>query len=152
MKTLWKIVLPACILAFSAGAANAADNPAEAKALVEKGAAYVKQHGKAALIDAINHKDPAFINGNIYLAARAADGTTLAHPINPRVIGKNMIELPDADGKYYRKDILNIAAKQGSGWVDYRYNNPATGDIERKATYFMRVDDIILEAGIYKGK
>jgi cytochrome c len=152
MKTLLKSLLLVSAFGFTAGIANAADNPADAKALVEKGGNYMKKHGKAALIDEINHKNPIFINGNIYLAMRATDGTTLAHPINPRVIGKNMVTLPDADGKYYRKDILDIAAKTGAGWVDYRYNNPSTGEIERKATYFMRVDDVILEAGIYKGK
>jgi cytochrome c len=152
MKILLKLLLPVCALAFSAEAAYAADNPADAVALVDKGVGYMKKHGKAALISEINHKNPMFINGNIYLGMRSTDGTTLAHPMNPRVIGKNMVLLPDADGKYYRKEILEIAAKTGTGWVEYRYNNPSTNEIEHKATYFVRVDDVILEAGIYKGK
>ena len=36
--------------------------------------------------------------------------------------------------------------------MDYRYNNPTNGQIEKKSTYFLKQGDIILEAGIYKGK
>jgi hypothetical protein len=30
------------------------------------------------------------------------------------------------------------------------YKNPTTGKIEPKTTYVMKVDDVVLEAGIYK--
>ncbi len=104
------------------------------------------------MIKEVNNKNPLFIKGNVYLALRAMDGTTIAHPINPRVVGKNMVVFPDADGKFYRKEILDIAKTKGKGWVDYRYNNPETKELEKKATYFVRSGDMILEAGIYKGK
>ena len=141
-------LIPASLLAAPA----APDRADDAVALVDLGLAYLKQHGKAALIREVNHANPRFIRGTVYLALRGTDGTTLAHPINPRVVGKNMTVLPDADGKYYRKEILDIAANAGHGWVTYRYNNPATNEIEQKATYFVRSGDLLLEAGIYKGK
>ena len=58
--------------------------------------------------------------------------------------------MPDASGKKYRREIIDLAAKKGSGWVDYQYKNPATGKLEPKTTYILRVGDIVLEAGIYK--
>ncbi|MFZ6759740.1 cache domain-containing protein [Undibacterium sp. Ji50W] len=132
--------------------AYAEDNPADAIAMVEKGVAYMQKHGKDALAQEINNKNPEFINGAIYLYMRGMDGAIIAHPINPKLIGKNMLDLPDADGKYYRKDILTLAKSKGKGWVDYRYNNPVTKQIENKTTYIFRSNDVILEAGIYKGK
>ena len=41
-------------------------------------------------------------------------------------------------------------AAKGKGWVDYQYKNPTSGKIEPKTTYILRVDDVVLEAGIYK--
>jgi len=151
MKTILKTLVALfifCVVHFT----WAADAPADAIAMVEKGLSYLDKNGKEALIKEINNKSPDFIKGDIYLYVRGIDGAILAHPINPKLIGKNMLELPDADGKLYRKDILNLAKTKGKGWVDYRYNNPLTQQVENKSTYILKSDDIILEAGIYKTK
>jgi cytochrome c len=150
MKSIMSAVLATAVFALST--AHAADDPAAAIAMVDKGAAFMQKNGKEALITAINAKSPEFVNGGIYLTMRALDGTQLAHPTNPKLIGKNMVVLPDADGKLFRKEIIEGAQKKGKGWVDYRYNNPTTGDIEKKSTYYSKTGDVILEAGIYKGK
>lgn len=136
----------------SAMPALAADPAATAVAMVEKGVAYMKKNGKDALIKEVNSKNPDFIDGAIYLTVRSLDGTQLAHPTNPKLIGKNLVVLPDADGKLFRKEIIDQAKTKGKGWVDYRYNNPTTGEIEKKSTYFFKYEDVILDAGIYKGK
>lgn len=150
MKSIMSAVIATAVFALST--AHAADDPAAAIAMVDKGAAFMQKNGKDALITAINAKSPEFVNGGIYLTMRALDGTQLAHPTNPKLVGKNMVVLPDADGKLFRKEIIDGAQKTGKGWVDYRYNNPTTGNIEKKSTYYLKTGDVILEAGIYKGK
>ncbi len=145
-------LLAAFLLLAHISITQAADSPADAIAMVEKGLAYLQKNGKDALVQEINNKNPEFIKGDIYLYLRGLDGIVIAHPINPKLVGKNMLDLPDADGKYYRKDILTLAKTKGKGWVDYRYNNPISKQIENKTTYILRNDDVILEAGIYKGK
>jgi len=139
-------------MALAAPYAQAADDKAVAIAMVDKGAAYLQKNGKEALIREVNAKNPDFVRTDTYLTVRALDGTQLAHPTNPKLVGKNAVVLPDADGKLFRKEIIDRAAKEGKGWVDYRYNNPQTGVIEKKSTYFMKSGDVILEAGIYKGR
>ena len=140
------ILLFSCICSF----ASAEDNPADAIKMTDKGLAYIQKNGKEALIKEINEKNPEFIQGDIYLYVRSIDGPILAHPVNQKLIGKNMLNLPDAKGKLYRKDIVELAKNKGKGWVDYQYNNPVTKQIESKTTYIVRHGDIILEAGIYK--
>lgn len=145
----------ACVVAASAmcvQVAIASDDPAVAVAMVEKGLSYLQKNGKDALIREVNNKNPEFIKDSIYLHVRAMDGTQLAHPVNPRLVGKNLVVLPDADGKLFRKEIIELAKTKGKGWVDYRYNNPVSKEIEKKSAYIVRADDIILESGIYKGK
>lgn len=136
----------------STSISHAADKPEDAVAMVEKGLAYLQKNGKDALIREINAKNPDFVVGELYLYVRAIDGTIVAHPVNPKLVGKNMLELPDAEGKLFRKDIVELAKSKGKGWVDYRYNNPVSKQIESKTTYLQRAGDIILEAGIYKGR
>jgi signal transduction histidine kinase len=65
-------------------------------------------------------------------------------------VGKDLTDVPDVNGKVFRRDIIELAAKSGKGWVDYAYKNPSNGKVEPKTTYIMRVGDVVLEAGIYK--
>lgn len=151
MHTLLRIT--ALSLAVAAGAARADVEPTQkdAIAMVEKGAAMVKSRGKEEVIKRIAAKDPEFVNGSLYLYARdLKSGVVLAHPINPAIVGKDLLDVPDTNGKAYRREIVELAAKSGKGWVDYTYKNPATGKVEPKTTYVLRVDDMVLEAGIYK--
>ena len=142
----------ALCLALAAGNAFA-NEPTEkdAIAMAEKGAAFIKAKGKDEMMKRISAKDPDFVQGSLYVDMRDLHtGIVLAHPINPSIIGKDLTDVPDASGKKYRREIIELAQKKGKGWVDYQYKNPANGKIEPKTTYILRVDDIVLEAGIYK--
>lgn len=146
MKTL---LLSALLLA---GMAHAADpTEKDAIAMAERGAAYLKAHGKDEMIKRINARDPDFVQGSLYVDMRDLhSGIVLAHPFNPSIVGKDLTDVPDASGKKYRREIIELGQKKGQGWVDYQYKNPATGKIEPKTTYILRVGDVVLEAGIYK--
>ena len=123
----------------------------DAIAMVEKGAAFIKAHGKDEMIRKLAARDPEFVQGALYVDLRDLhSGIVLAHPINPSIVGKDLTDVPDASGKKYRREIIELAAKKGQGWVDYQYKNPSTGKIEPKTTYILRVGDVVLEAGIYK--
>lgn len=123
----------------------------DAIAMAERGAAFIKAHGKDEMIRKVAARDPSFIQGSLYVDIRDLNtGIVLAHPVNPSIVGKDLTDVPDASGKKYRREIIDLAAKKGSGWVDYQYKNPATAKLEPKTTYILRVGDIVLEAGIYK--
>ena len=130
-----------------------ANEPTEkdAIAMAERGAALMKSKGKAEMMKKINAKDPDFVQGELYVDMRdIKTGIVLAHPYNPSIVGKDLTDVPDANGKKYRREIIELAATKGKGWVDYQYKNPTSGKIEPKTTYILRVDDVVLEAGIYK--
>lgn len=123
----------------------------DAIAMAERGAAFIKAHGKDEMIRKVAAKDPSFIQGSLYVDIRdLKTGIVLAHPVNPSIVGKDLTDVPDASGKKYRREIIDLAASKGSGWVDYQYKNPTNGKLEPKTTYILRVGDIVLEAGIYK--
>ena len=128
---------------------NAEPSEKDAVALAEKGAQFIKTYGKAEMIARINRKDPLFNHGALYLAMRDMNGITIAHPTNA-LIGKDFLDVPDADGKAFRHEMVAVAKGRGKGWVDYKFRNPETGKVAPKSTYVLRVDDVALEAGIYK--
>jgi signal transduction histidine kinase len=146
-----KVLLSAAILSLCLCPPGLRAEPAEkdAVALVEKGARFLRQHGKDEMIKRINIRDPEFYSGALYLAMRDLHGITLAHPTTA-LIGKNLVDVPDADGKLFRREMIAVAQGAGKGWVDYKFTNPASGKVEPKTTYVLRVGDVALEAGIYK--
>jgi cytochrome c len=150
-----KILMTAASLciALAAGHVVAAPEPTEhdAIAMTERGAALIKAKGKQEMMKRINAKDPDYVQGSLYIDMRDLyTGIVLAHPINSSLVGKDLTDVPDANGKKYRREIIDLAQKSGKGWVDYQYKNPTSGKIEPKSTFILRVDDVVLEAGIYK--
>lgn len=131
------------------GALGAESTERDAVALVEKGAQFMRQNGKDELIKMINTRDPEFNQGALYLAMLDIDGIAVAHPTTA-LIGKNLVDVPDADGKLFRREMAAVVQGKGSGWVAYKFMNPANGKVEPKTTYVLRVGDVALEAGIYR--
>lgn len=130
-----------------------ANEPTEkdAVAMAERGAAMVKAKGKDEVMKRISAKDPDFVQGSLYIDMRdVKTGIVLAHPYNPSIVGKDLTDVPDANGKKYRREIIELAASKGKGWVDYMYKNPTSGKIEPKTTYILLVNGVVLEAGLYK--
>jgi len=74
----------------------------------------------------------------------------LAHPMNMIMVGKDVSNIKDVDGKPFGRELIETTRTKGSGWVDYNFMNPATKEIDAKSTYCQRVDDIFIACGIYK--
>ena len=122
----------------------------DAKALVKKAVAYVKYQGKQKAIAEISKPRGMFDKGETYVFAYDLQGVMVAHPKNPTLIGKNLIAVPDSEGKLFRKEIVELANSKGSGWVDYVYLNPETKEYEHKTTYCQKEGDIIICCGAYR--
>jgi signal transduction histidine kinase len=122
----------------------------DAKSLVKHAAAFVKYQGKGKALAEISKPRGTFDKGELYVFAYDLQGVMVAHPKNATLIGRNLIDVPDTNGKLFRRDIVEKAKTKGSGWVDYMYLNPETNELELKTTYFQKVGDIIICCGTYK--
>jgi len=147
---LAKALLAACIMTL-AGAARA-DNAtsAEATAMVKKGVAFIKANGKDKGYAEISNKTGQFNDRDLYLTVYGLDGTVRAHGANEKMIGKNLIELKDVDGKAFVKERVELGASKGTFWQDYKFTNPVSKKIEPKSMYCERLDDAVVCGGIYK--
>jgi signal transduction histidine kinase len=137
------------LIATSVGFAYAASSTDEAKVMVEKAAAYVLANGKEKALKEFSNPSGQFVKGELYVFAWDMNGTNIAH-INPKQVGINVLQLPDVDGKYFRKEGMELVKKNGIAWVDYKFKNPTTNKVEQKTTYLKKVNDIVLGCGAYK--
>jgi len=126
----------------------------QVKAFVQKAADYMKSEGKDKAFAAFSDPKGAFVDGDLYIVAQdAADGkfTMLAHGANKALIGKPQIDTKDAEGRAFNRDIIAALTKDGDEfWTTYLWVNFATKKIARKKSYFLRVGDVVLGAGIYE--
>jgi len=144
-----RMMVALVVVGLLAGFAYASDKD-NAKALVEEAVAYVNAQGKDKALAEISKSKGIFDKGELYVFAYDLQATIVAHPKNAKLIGKNLMEVPDNDGKLFRKEIMELAKAKGTGWVDYKYMNPETKKPEQKTTYFQKVGEIVVCCGAYK--
>ena len=93
-----------CALAQERGTAD------QAKALVEKGLAHIKSVGVEKAAEDFSNKDGKWHEKDLYVFVQKFDGNTIAHGGNKGLVGKNMLDLKDANGQtYIDADVLAAA-------------------------------------------
>ncbi|MDB5861771.1 MAG: Cache type 2 domain protein [Ramlibacter sp.] len=137
-----------------ASAALAADEkrvtPKEAEAMVKKGVAYIKANPRDKAMADITEKTGQFVDRELYLTVYKLDGTAVAHGANAKFVGKNMIDLRDADGKEHIRERMEMAKTKSTFWQDFKFLNPVNKKMEPKSMYCERSDDLVVCGGIYK--
>ena len=153
MKQLLKSMsVAACVLALHIAVLAADDRgtAAEATALVQRAAEYLKANGPAKSYAAFNDTAGQFKDRDLYVFVMDMNGKMLSHGANAKLIGKDLTNLKDSDDKLFIKTMLDVAKAKGKGWVDYKWPHPVTKAIEPKSTYVEKVDDLVIGCGIYK--
>jgi cytochrome c len=132
--------------------ALAADNgtAAEAIAMVKKAGDYLKTNGKEKAFAEFSNPKGAFKDRDLYIMVYDVNGVNVAHGANPKLIGKNLLDLKDAEGTMIVRAFIDVGNTKGNGWVDYKWPNPVSKAVEAKSTYIEKHGDVLIGAGIYK--
>jgi PAS domain S-box-containing protein len=124
----------------------------DAQAMVRKAVDFYRKNGRDRLLKEMNKPEGEFRKNDLYAFAYDRNMTWLAHPARPELVGQNWIDKKDwAGGKYFRREIQQVALSKGSGWVEFEYENPVNGQHDHKTTYVDGIDDLIICSGAYKG-
>ena len=118
--------------------------------MVKKGVGFIKANGKEKGYAEVSNKSGQFKDRDLYLTVYGLDGVVRAHGANEKMIGKNLIDLKDVDGKAFVKERLDMAKSKPSFWQDYKFTNPETKKIEPKSMYCEKLEDSVVCGGIYK--
>jgi signal transduction histidine kinase len=92
-------------------------------------------------------------NPSLYVFILDTDLNLVAH-FKTAIVGRNQKGRPDAKGKLFRDEFLAVALKDGSGWVDYYFENPKTKKLAHKNSFVKLVKgsngvDYIIGCGKY---
>lgn len=135
-----------------ASAATAAEfaTKDEAVAMVKQAVSFIKESGVDKAYPEISNKKGRFTDRDLYVVVYGLDGKVLAHGANEKLIGKDMIDAQDVDGKYFVKERTELARKQAEFWQDYKFVNPTNKKVEPKQMYCVRNDETAVCAGVYR--
>ena len=124
----------------------------EAVEIVKKAVALYVKVGREKAFEAINDPKGEFQYKDLYVWVIDLDtnGLCLARPVFRQLIGQELCDFVDADGKYFMKEACEQGKTKGMGWVDYKWANPLTKRNEDKSTYFECVKNICFFCGYYK--
>ncbi|WOF15667.1 calcium:proton antiporter [Methanoplanus sp. FWC-SCC4] len=116
---------------------------------MDKAAGYAKENGKEKALKAFNDNNGEFIDGNLYIYAYDFNGTLIAHPYQPELVGTDRLNWTTANGLQFVK-ASSDAARNGEGYVMYMYPSPGkSGEINESASdlyepkigYVKKIDD-----------
>ena len=154
MKKLLQWLVAGCVsLSLAQGAmADERGTKDEAKAMVEAAVAHAKKVGpEQAFKDFTDKGNKDWHKKDLYVFAYTMDGVSVAHGANEKLVGKNLLELKDPNGKPLIRELRDTAAK-GPGWVDYEWPHPETKKNESKASYVHKFANFegFVGVGVYR--
>ena len=86
----------------------------EAKAMAEAAAAHVKRVGAERAFKDFNTDKAAWTKKDLYVVAFDWAGNCMANGANEKLVGKNLIEMKDQQGRLFTKDLIE-------GYLELRY-------------------------------
>jgi signal transduction histidine kinase len=123
----------------------------EAVAMVKRVEDMFASAGAETTFKAVSDKSTAsFHDRDLYPFIYDLSGRCVAHGARPALIGKNLLDLKDQDGKYLIREMVSIARGPGSGWVNYKWPNPISNRIEDKTSYVEKMGDYFVGVGVYR--
>lgn len=102
-------------------------------AFVAGAAEFARENGHSKALAAFNDGKGRFVSGNVHVFAVSYNGTLLADPAEPGMVGKNIREMRDSFGTPFVQNFAETAG-YGRGYVSYTYPDPL-----RNNTYGPRI-------------
>lgn len=124
-------------------------SPAEAQAQVQEAVDLIARLGAERAYQEFTHGS-TFKDRDLYITVYGMDGVSLAHGANPGNVGKNLIDMRDANGTTIVKNSRDLALQQGAGWsAPYHIFNPVTQKVMAKKAFVQRAGNTFVSSGIY---
>jgi hypothetical protein len=104
---------------------------------VDRAAQIVAREGTASCAE---FGQPAWKSGQWYIFVNDIEKhTAVCHPARPDLVGQNVFDIRDTNGKYLTREMESAVAGAGSGWVEYVWPRPGQTTSEPKTAYVVAV-------------
>jgi signal transduction histidine kinase len=112
----------------------------------------VEKRGTAAL-ELFRDPRERFVANEAYLFVMDMNGVELFNAAFPELEGRDLYEMTDTRGKRMVVEMIEVARRRGSGWVDYMWPKPGENVATQKSTYVSRAilgdRPVIVACGVY---
>ena len=146
MKKLTIIAVVAAALISISAFAGEFGTPNEAKAMLEKAVAAIKEN-KAKALEEFTKGEGGFKDRDLYTYCGGEDGNFSAHP---KLVGKSLKELKDKAGNAFGAEICEKAKEGEFVEIPYMWPRPNETEPVAKVVYVTKIDDQICAVGYYK--
>jgi cytochrome c len=140
------VVLLLALPAFAAGERGTAE---EAQALVARAIAHYDAAGGEAAFAAFQVPAGDFVDRDLYVFVFGPGGTIVSHGGDAELVGVPADGLVDVDGVPFGAQFMEQATADGV-WIDYKWKDPVTGDVQPKSSWVVLHDGHVFGVGIYK--
>jgi cytochrome c len=138
------------LFSFNVFAAGDSGTKDEAVAMTKKAIEFLKANGQEKAFAEFSNPKGKFVDRDLYVVVYDIKGKCLAHGANQKMIGRDLIDNKDVDGKEFMKERVELMKAQKTAWQDYKFRNPVSNQIEPKSIYLERYEDLIVGCGVYK--
>ena len=148
IRTSTALAVASLIAAFAGAPVSAAEwaTKEDAIAMVKRAMVLITERGPEKAYPEITRR---FHDRDLYITVNDLDGKVLAHGQRKDLIGRNLINAKDPDGKLFIKERVELAREQSAFSHNYKWLNPATKEIEPQEAYCERLNDIVVCGGVY---
>ena len=122
IRIIFYVLLTACLVGI-AGASEASaeyvvpiagdSTREELVSFLDEAKEYVLDNGREEALEAFGDPAGEFVRGDLYVFAYDFNGTLLAHPYLPEIVGRNNLDLVDANGVPMIKNLMKVAERGG---------------------------------------
>ncbi len=121
-----------------------------ATALLDRAVDYLQKNGPEQSFGAFNERKGTFTSNEFYVFAVGTDGILYASGgASNGLVGLNVLNLRDAAGKSFIRDMLELAKTNESGVVEYHWLNQIDNHLENKTSQFRKVGNYLVCVGYY---
>jgi cytochrome c len=154
MRSFALLIFASLLIAPFCAASTEYGTKDDAIAMVKRVQDMFKKDGADATFKAVSDPSTKVLHDrDLYPFIYDLSGVCVAHGAIPALIGKNLMAMKDQDGRYFFKEMVDIANGPGAGWVDYKWPNPVTAKIQDKAAYIEKLgDNYFVGVGVYVSK
>jgi cytochrome c len=125
-------------------------SPEQAKDFLQKAVDEIDRIGADAAFREFNESRGRFVNDDLYVFVIGIDDMQYhAMGASPSLVGNNVSNLRDAEGKPIVREIVQLAKKYGNFTYDYMWRNPASNKVEDKHSLVQRVGKYVVGVGFY---
>lgn len=123
----------------------------EARALNDAAIAHIKKVGMEQAVKDFGADKARWMPKDLYPFVMDFGGIMRFH-ISDKLMGRNALDVKDAAGKEFGREMVGVAKTKGTGWIDYEWAHPATKKVEDKTAFIQRVPgaDAFVGVGVYR--